>query len=183
MNAVAIYNECAEPDLKVFGHTRTYRLLRFAEVCKRVALSSTHVYRLLAEDRFPRWGPIGRRACGLPEHVLDAFLAERIEARERMPELGFRAPLPPWRFDIARVPARCAIRLVRCRDVAARLGVSTTTLRRMIADGCFPGPVPLGERATRWVEHEVLDWMLRAEPPRFDATRESHARNARALAA
>ena len=105
--------------------------------------------------------------------MLDAFLAERIAARERMPELGFRAPLPQWRFDDARVPTRCGIRLVRCRDVAARLGVSTTTLRRLVAERRFPGPVPLGACATRWVEHEVSAWVRAAAAPALDVPHET----------
>ena len=170
------------PDVESLDLSRPYCLLRPGEVCKRVALSSTHVYRLMGEGRFPRFVPVGRRASGLPEHLLDAFFAERMAARERMPELGFRASLPQWRFDIVRMPARRGIRLVRCRDVAARLGVSRSTLRRLIADGRFPGPVPLGERATRWVENEVSAWVLSAEPPPFDASSGSDARNARVRA-
>ena len=32
-------------------------------------------------------------------------------------------------------------------------------------EGRFPAPAPFGERATRWVEHEVDRWMRSVAPP------------------
>ena len=146
------------------GRRSPMRLLRPHEVCERAALSSTHVYRLIVDGRFPPFATIADRASALPEVVLDAFFVARMAAREGLPALGFRGPLPLWRFDPAAVPALRAIRLLRCGEVLNRTGLSKTTLRRLIAAGRFPAPVPLGSRATRWVEHEVERWVRSLDP-------------------
>ena len=143
---------------------RVLRVLRPREVAERAALSLTHIYRLIAEGRFPPFDGVGPRASGLLEHVLDAFFAARMAAREGMPPLGFRPCLPRWRFDAAPVPVRCRIRLMRRRSVLACAGVSKSTLGRLVAQGRFPAAIPLGACATRWVEHEVAAW-LRAFGP------------------
>ena len=167
VSTIDVYLALSEADWLALS--RPYRLLRPHEVCERVALSSTHVYRLVAEGRFPPLVAIALRASGLLEHVLDAFLAERIAARiaagGKLAPLGFRPPLPVWRFDASWVPSRCGIRLLRRRDVEARTGLSRSTLYRLVGAGTFPGPVSLGEHATRWVEHEVTAWLRAAEPP------------------
>ena len=140
-------------------------LLRPRDVADRAALSLSHVYRLIGDGRFPPFDVVAHRASGLPEHVLDVFFAERMAARKRLPALGYRSPLPVWRFDRARVPAWRAVRLLRRRDVLARVALSKSTLHRLVAEGRFPAPVSLGVRATRWVEHEVDDWVHSAAAP------------------
>ena len=130
-------------------------VLRPCEVAERAALSLTHVYRLIGEGSFPPFTRLGLRARGLAEPVLDAFFAARMAAREGLPPLGFRPPLPRWRLDAAPAPARSGIRLMRRRDVLACAGVSKSTLDRLVGQERFPAPVPLGPCATRWVAHEV----------------------------
>ena len=147
------------PDVVPFPARRALCVLRPPEVCERVALSPTHVYRLIAEGRFPRFVAVGLRASALLEHVLDAFIAERMAARERLPRLGFRSPLPVWRFEPSKVPAQRGIRLMRRADVLALAGVSKSSLYRFVEEGRFPAPVPLGPCATRWVAHEVSAWL------------------------
>ena len=51
------------------------------------------------------------------------------------------------------------IRLLRISEVAARTGLSRSTIYEWSADGRFPAPVRLGGRVARWVEAEVDEWL------------------------
>lgn len=50
-------------------------------------------------------------------------------------------------------------RTLRRRDVEARTGLSRSTLYAMMAQGTFPRPVRLGERAVGWPESEIAAWL------------------------
>lgn len=156
-------SESSEPDFVGPEPSRTPRMLRPAEVHERTTLSSSHVHRLQCAGRFPRFVALGGRVCGLPEHVLDAFLAERMAARASMLPLGLRKPLPQWRFSMDRVPERRGIRLIRRSRVEELTGLPKSTFYPLIRQGLFPVQVPLGERAARWVAYEVEAWIL--DPP------------------
>ena len=134
-------------------------MLRPCDVYERTTLSSSQVHRLMAQGRFPLFVRLTPGTTGLPEYVLDAFLAERMAARCGLPPLGYRPPLPQWHFDMSRVPALSGIRLLRRIEVEARVALTKTPLYRLVAQGAFPGPVPLGPRAARWVAHEVDAWV------------------------
>ena len=158
--AAHIYDESLGSHLEAFDPARAFRMLRPREVRERTTLSTAHIHRLQCEGRFPRYAAIGRRACGLPEHVLDAFLAERMAARASMPPLGLRPPLPEWCFHMDKVPAMRGIRLLQRPSVEALTGLPKSTFYLLIPRRLFPGQVPLGERAARWVAHEVDAWVL-----------------------
>ena len=49
--------------------------------------------------------------------------------------------------------------IYRLPDVKARTGLSRSTLYAMMAEGRFPKPIKLGERAVGWSEAEVSDWI------------------------
>ena len=63
----------------IVGHSRPYRVLWPREVFEPVALSQSHVYRLMEQHRLPRCVLLGDQVDGLPEHVLDAFRVSRPE--------------------------------------------------------------------------------------------------------
>src|SRR5262245_62676016 len=51
-------------------------------------------------------------------------------------------------------------RVLRIREVAARTGVSRTTIWRLIKAGRFPQPFPLSSpSAVGWLEREVDEWI------------------------
>ncbi len=50
-------------------------------------------------------------------------------------------------------------KMLRRREVQARICLSKSTLYRLISAGQFPRPVPLGIRARGWPEDEVDDWL------------------------
>ena len=50
-------------------------------------------------------------------------------------------------------------RLLRVKEVASLIGVSRSTIYRMVEAGQFPQPIRIGPRASRWRLSEVLEWM------------------------
>ena len=50
-------------------------------------------------------------------------------------------------------------RMLRRRDVEARTCLSKSTLYRLMSEGRFPRPVPLGVRARAWPEEEIDAWL------------------------
>lgn len=50
-------------------------------------------------------------------------------------------------------------RLLRLRDVKARVGLGTSTIYRKLAAGEFPAPVRLGPASVRWRETELQRWI------------------------
>ena len=51
------------------------------------------------------------------------------------------------------------ISLERLPKVLARAGIGKSTLYKLIAEGRFPRPVPLGARAVGFVSDEVTSWI------------------------
>ncbi len=49
--------------------------------------------------------------------------------------------------------------ILRLPTVKARTGLSRSTIYLRIAEGSFPSPVSLGDRAVGWIESEVNDWL------------------------
>ena len=50
-------------------------------------------------------------------------------------------------------------RLLPRNAVEERLGITTSTLYRMMRSGEFPEPLRLGSRCVRWSENEVETWV------------------------
>ena len=59
------------------------------------------------------------------------------------------------------------VRILRLPAVRARTGLARSTIYLRIAQGDFPKPVALGERAVGWIEAEVDAWLRE----RIDASR------------
>ena len=50
-------------------------------------------------------------------------------------------------------------RLLRMEEILAMLGISESTLRRMIDEGRFPKPIYIAQRSPRWWRSEILKWI------------------------
>lgn len=50
-------------------------------------------------------------------------------------------------------------RILNQRDILASLGVSKTTLWRMINAGTFPAPLKIGERLNGWKVETFEQWL------------------------
>ena len=60
-------------------------------------------------------------------------------------------------------------RICRLPDVKAQTGLSRSTLYAMMADGRFPKPMKLGERAVGWAETEIAKWVETRKAERITA--------------
>lgn len=49
--------------------------------------------------------------------------------------------------------------ILRRPEVERRVGISRSAIYLGIADGTFPRPVSLGQRAVGWIEHEINAWI------------------------
>jgi prophage regulatory protein len=49
--------------------------------------------------------------------------------------------------------------VLRLPVVKARTGLSRSTIYLRIAEGSFPKPVSLGDRAVGWLESEIESWL------------------------
>ena len=52
------------------------------------------------------------------------------------------------------------MRIMRLKEVMDTTGLGRSYIYKLIADGVFPKPVPLGARATGWGSDEVEAWIL-----------------------
>ena len=50
-------------------------------------------------------------------------------------------------------------RALRLREVISRVGMSRTWIYDRVAEGEFPAPVKIGQRASAWLESEVNEWL------------------------
>lgn len=82
-----------------------------------------------------------------------------------------------------------AVQFIRPRQVLEMIGVSRTTLWRMVQAGCFPRPVCITERNRGYLRDAVEAWMkaradgLPFEPPSARPSDSRNQRKADALAA
>lgn len=50
-------------------------------------------------------------------------------------------------------------KILRCREVQQAIGLSRSTIYRMVERGDFPRPQKLGLRAIGWRESAISEWM------------------------
>jgi len=83
---------------------------------------------------------------------------ERDEERERKRDQRRQRIAESRRRALAAVKAAGLRRILRLPEVEAATGKKRSAIYDGIADGTFPKPVPLGERAVGWIESEILAW-------------------------
>ena len=137
------------------------RMLRMHEVTGRTALSRSCLYTQIALGLCPPFSRVTPRVCVLPERFLDAVLYSRMLLRDSMQSLRDRPKIPPWSEEMLELPAPRGIRLLHLREVLPRTGTSRSRFYEGIEQGLFPRPVPVTERARRWVEHEIDEALRR----------------------
>ena len=64
-----------------------------------------------------------------------------------------------------------AAKILRCKEVLLRTGLSRATIYRLVAKGWFPSPVKLSKTAVGWIEAEVEDWLSSRERAAASASR------------
>jgi prophage regulatory protein len=53
-------------------------------------------------------------------------------------------------------------RLIRLPEVRRLVGLSHSSIYRLVSEGRFPVPLKISERAVRWRYADILDWQARA---------------------
>ena len=59
--------------------------------------------------------------------------------------------------------------ILRLPEVKKSTGLSRSTIYLRVAQGTFPKPISLGDRAVGWLEAEIQEWLQR----RIEASREA----------
>ena len=70
-------------DSSQVGRPLSPRVLKLPEVTERTGKKRSSIYRDIAAGVFPAPVKLGERASGWLEHEINAWIAERIAARER----------------------------------------------------------------------------------------------------
>jgi len=52
------------------------------------------------------------------------------------------------------------MRFIRLKEVKHKVGLSSSSIYRRIANDGFPKPILLGGRASGWIESEVDEWIM-----------------------
>lgn len=50
-------------------------------------------------------------------------------------------------------------KILRLKDVQETIGLSRSYIYGKLAEGCFPKPIPLGDRAVGWLESDIQHWI------------------------
>ena len=61
-------------------------------------------------------------------------------------------------------------RVLRCREVQETLGVSKSTVYRLVASGALAKPLRIGERAVAWLLADIEEFLASRERGGSDAT-------------
>ena len=51
------------------------------------------------------------------------------------------------------------LRVIRAKELKAKVGYSPMTVWRLERDGRFPKRIQLGDNAVGWIEHEIDSWI------------------------
>ena len=81
--------------------------------------------------------------------------------------------------EIVEPHLKAAPRILRLPAVKARTGLSRSSIYLWIAQGRFPKPISLGDRAVGWVESEVNEWLNRQIEASRQGRTQDHERRAR----
>jgi prophage regulatory protein len=49
--------------------------------------------------------------------------------------------------------------LIKLNEVKTLTTLSRSTIYKKIAEGTFPAPIKLGDRAVAWLETEIVNWI------------------------
>lgn len=49
--------------------------------------------------------------------------------------------------------------LIKLNEVKALTTLSRSTIYKKVAEGTFPAPIKLGDRAVAWLETEIVNWI------------------------
>jgi prophage regulatory protein len=122
---------------------RGLRYLRLREVCQRVGLKPSSVYRLIGLGTFPKQVKLSERTSAWIESEVESFMASRIEERDQG-LLDAPPAISPY---------------MRMGEVMKRTGLSSSKIYELIRDGAFPKWANLPKIASGWLQSDVERWI------------------------
>jgi prophage regulatory protein len=123
--------------------SRGLRYIRFREVCARVGLKRSSVYRLIELGRFPKQIKLSERASAWIESEIEDFMIARIAERDR-PSGALAPPESPY---------------MRMGDVMKCTGLNSSKIYELIRRGKFPKWSDLPKIASGWLKSDVETWL------------------------
>jgi prophage regulatory protein len=93
---------------------------------------------------------------------LNADFAVLASLQRQMAELVVRLCTTSQRETV--VVQSTPARMLRIADVVRRVGLSRSTVWRMVQEKTFPAPRRLGPRAVAWIEGDIADWLSNRPP-------------------
>lgn len=121
--------------------TRGLRYIRLREVCARVGLKQSTVYRLIELGRFPKQIKLSERASAWIESEIEDFMMARIAERDHESS----APESPY---------------MRMGDVMRRTGLSSSKIYELVRKGKFPKWLDRPKIASAWGKSDVEAWLV-----------------------
>jgi prophage regulatory protein len=122
---------------------RGLRYLRLREVCQRVGLKPSSVYRLIGLGTFPKQLKLSERTSAWIESEVEAFMASRIDERDHS-SLNTPPPMSPY---------------MRMGEVMKVTGLSSSKIYELIREGAFPKWAKLPKLASGWLKSDVEGWL------------------------
>jgi len=140
-----------QPAPAEFESPRGLRYVRLREVCQRVGLKTSSVYRLISLGKFPKQVKLSERTAAWIESEIETFMASRIEERDqRLPD-DSPAPSPYMRMG----------------EVMKRTGFSSSKIYHLVREGSFPKWADLPKIASGWHRSEIERWIEVRTGPRL----------------
>jgi prophage regulatory protein len=122
---------------------RGLQYLRLREVCQRVGLKASSVYRLIALGKFPKQVKLSERSAAWIENEIVSFMESRIADRDQGSPPGPPVVSP----------------YMRMREVIKRTGLSSSKIYELIREGAFPKWASLPKIASGWLRSDIERWI------------------------
>ena len=83
----------------------------------------------------------------------------QILGTQKVTELHWRQWSTPQNDGCAATAIAGLDRLLTNEQVAAKIGISRSTIDRLTRKDLFPPPIRIGERTVRWLESDIIAWL------------------------
>jgi prophage regulatory protein len=124
---------------------RGFRYIRLPEVCARVGLKRSTVYRLIGLGKFPKHIKLSEHASAWIESEIDDFMIARIAERDDETLAVEPPPESPY---------------MRMGEVMKRTGLNSSKIYELIRRGEFPKWSNLPKIASGWLKTDVEAWLV-----------------------
>ena len=124
---------------------RGLRYIRLPEVCTRVGLKRSTIYRLISLGRFPKHIKLSEHASAWIESEIDDFMIARIAERDHESVVVEPPPESPY---------------MRMGEVMKRTGLNSSKIYDLVRKGEFPKWANLPKIASGWLKTDVEAWLV-----------------------